>query len=195
MHPAPAFRSDEDWLATAAEIGFAHIFVAGADGPMVVHAPVTLHDRRLRFHVARSNRATPHLPGAIAVASVQGVDGYISPNWYATPVDQVPTWNYVAVEIDGVLTSLDEPALLEQLDALAAVHEPRVNPVAPWTRDKTDPRRIEALLRGICGFELRPTAVRGTRKLSQNKTVADRAGVVAGLEAIGHDALAAAMRG
>ncbi|MDP1027348.1 FMN-binding negative transcriptional regulator [Sphingomonas sp. KR1UV-12] len=194
MHPAPAFRSDEDWLALAGTIGFAHIFLAGAEGLMVVHAPVTRHGDRLRFHVSRANRIAPHLPGAAALVSVQGVDGYVSPNWYAAPVDQVPTWNYVAVEIDGIVAPLDEAELLAQLDELAAVHEPRVNPAAPWTRDKTDPARIVALLRGIVGFELTPTAIRGTRKLSQNKTTADRAGTVAGLDAAGNVALAAAMR-
>ncbi len=165
---------------------------------MLVHAPVTRHGDALRFHVARHNRAAAHLDaahldGATALLCVVPVDGYVSPNWYAVPGDQVPTWNYVAIEIEGLLRRLDEGELVEQLDELARVHEPRVNPGAPWTRAKMDPARFRAMLAGIRGFELCPTMVRGTTKLSQNKTPADRAGVVAGMEAAGNRAMAAAM--
>lgn len=157
---------------------------------MVAHAPVTLHDGRLRFHLARANRLHPHLDGARVLASIAGPDGYVSPNWYARPGNQVPTWNYVAIEVEGVARRLPEAALLAQLDALADRHEPRPN---PWTRAKTDPAVIASLLRAIEGFEIEATAVRGTIKLSQNKSAGDRTGVVAGLRAQGNMALADAM--
>jgi transcriptional regulator len=193
MHPNPAFRNDAAALDRVAAIGFAHIAVFTPAGPMMVHAPVTRHAAGLRFHVARHNRATPYLDGAMALLSVSPVDGYISPNWYAAPTDQVPTWNYVAIEVEGRLRLLDEPALIEQLDDLAARHEPRVNPAAPWTRDKMDAARFQAMLQGIRGFELLPTAIRGTTKLSQNKSSQDRQRVVAALDASGNGRLATAM--
>ena len=84
-------------------------------------------------------------------------------------------------------------ALVEHLDAVAAAHEPRVNPAAPWTRGKMDDTVFRRMLRGIVGFELAVTAVRATAKLSQNKSAADRVGVVAGLRAGGNHALANAM--
>ena len=194
MHPDPAFRDDAaDALDRAAGAGFAHVFAATSAGPMVVHAPVTRHGGRLRFHVARANRIAPHLDGAAVLVSVTGPQGYVSPNWYATPGDQVPTWNYLAVEIDGNARAIDDAALVEQLDALAAVHEPRVNPARPWTRDKMDDAVFRRMLRGIVGFEVTVAAVRATTKLSQNKSAADRAAVAGGLRAGGNDALADAM--
>jgi len=196
MHPNPAFRDagsgDGGLLDAAAAIGLAHIFV-GLPAPMVVHAPVTRHGDTLRFHVARSNRIAAHLDGAAVLASVQGDHGYISAGWYAPGPDQVPTWNYRAIEIEGRCTALDPPALIEQLDALAAAHEPRTNPAAPWTRAKMAPGPLAAMLRAIRGFEIAVTAVRATAKLSQNRTAADRAGVVAGLRAIGDHPLATAV--
>lgn len=196
MHPAPVFRDDTaDALDRAAAIGFAHVAVATPAGPMVVHAPITRHGGALRFHVSRANRAAPHLDGAAVLVSVGGPQGYVSPNWYERPGDQVPTWNYLAVEIDGVAAAIGEAALVEQLDALAALHEPRASPAAPWTRDKMDDGAFRAMLRGIVGFEVAVGAVRATAKLSQNKPAADRRGVVAGLRASGNDALAAAMAG
>ncbi len=191
MHPNPAFRPDPaTLLEQAAAIGFAHLFVATPAGPMVAHAPVTLHGDRLRFHLARANPLHRHVDGAMLLASIAGPEGYVSPNWYVRPGNQVPTWNYIAIEIEGIARALADAALLDQLDTLADRHEPRPN---PWTRAKADPAAITAMLRAIEGFEIEVTAVRGTTKLSQNKNAADRAGVIAGLRARGEDALAAAM--
>lgn len=196
MQPNSAVRTDADTaLEQAAAIGFAQVFAATPAGPMVAHAPVTRHGDRLRFHVARANRIVPHLDGAAVLVGVAGVEGYVSPNWYTRPGDQVPTWNYVAVEIDGVAATIDEAALVEQLDLLAAIHEPRVNPANPWTRGKMADEVFRTMLRAIIGFEVTVTAVRATTKLSQNKPPADRLGVVTGLHGGGSHALADAMAG
>ena len=191
MHPDPRFRADPaDLVERAAAIGFAHVFAATPQGPMVVHAPVTRHGDRLRFHVARANRIARHLDGADLLLSVAGPQGYVSPNWYECPGGQVPTWNFVTIEIEGRAAMLPEAGLIEQLDALARAHEPRP---APWTRDTMDRVAFDRLLRAIVGFELAVAAARGTTKLSQNKTPADRDGVIAGLHAAGNGALAKAM--
>ena len=92
--------------------------------------------------------------------------------------------------IEARCAAIDEPALVEQLDRLADVHEPRPG---PWTRAKMDAGIFAKMLGGIRGFELEVTALRGTAKLSQNKTAADRIGVVRGLTAAGNGALAETM--
>jgi len=197
MHPNPAFRPGDDaaLIDWAARIGFAHLFIATPLGPMVAHAPIAAAGpQAVRFHVARANRIHAHLDGARMIASVTGAEGYVTPNWYADGASQVPTWNYVAAELEGVVHAIDEDGLVAQLDALAAAHEPRISPDNPWTRDKMDEARFRAMLRAIAGFELRIDAMRGTTKLSQNKPVADRERVIAGLAATGYDELARAMR-
>ncbi|WP_380785183.1 FMN-binding negative transcriptional regulator [Sphingomonas sp. R86521] len=195
MHPNPAFRAENDIrsLEAAAAIGFAHIVVVTDQGPMVVHAPVTQAGSRLQFHVARGNRATAHLDGATVLVSVVGAHGYVSPNWYVDHTNQVPTWNYDAIEIDGVAHAIDDAALVEQLDALARFHEPRVNPDNPWSQDKMDETVFARMRGGIRGFEVAVTAIRGTTKLSQNKSPGDRIGIIAGLNACGNTDLAEAM--
>ena len=190
MHPNPAFRPRADLLDRAAAIGFAHLFAATPAGPMVAHVPLTRHGDELWFHAARANRLHAHLDGASVLASIAGPDGYVSPNWYAAPGNQVPTWNYTTIEIDGITRALPEADLYVQLDALADRHEPRP---APWTRAKADPAAISAMLRAIQGFALHVTAIRGTDKLSQNKGAEDRARVIAGLRARGNAALADTM--
>ncbi len=168
MHPGRAFAWEgrDELLAFVADIAFCTIAV---DGPMVVHAPVLVAGPdRLRFHVSRGNRAAAALEGARALASCLGPDAYISPDWYGAP-DQVPTWNYLAVEAEGPLRRLDEAELAALLDDLSAAHEARLAPKAPWTRAKMSPGRFEAMLNAIIGYDLLIEDLRGTRKLGQNK--------------------------
>ena len=197
MHPNKAFRFDSDaaMLDWAFARGFAHILAATSEGPMAAHAPIAPADDEVaRFHLARGNRLVPLLDGARVILSIAGADGYITPNWYTEPAKQVPTWNYLAVEIEGVARPLDEDGLIEQLDALAAIHEPRVIPDNPWTRAKMDDARFRAMLRAIIGFEVTIEAVRGTNKLGQNKADTDRLGAVEGLARADNRALADLMR-
>ncbi len=193
MHPRPDFhwRDAAAMQAFVAARGFAHIFALTADGPMVVHAPVTvMAGGALRFHLGRANRIRRHLDGAAVVASIAADDSYISPDWYDAP-DQVPTWNFRAVEVAGTARALDEAALIAQLDDLSANFEAALAPKRPWTRAKMSPGSFEGMLPGILAFEIAGATWRGTCKMSQNKTGADRRGVIAGLEGIGRGDVAA----
>ena len=187
MHPNAAFRwEDEAAMRTfVAARGFATLCVATPEGPIVAHAPlIVTAEGCLRFHVARGNRITRHLDGATMVACVADADFYVSPDWYASE-DQVPTWNYLVVEVEGSVTALDEPGLAAQVEALSNHFERTLAPKPVWTRDKMTPGRFEAMLRAIQGFELAPTAWRGTRKMGQNKAAEDRAALAGALAASG----------
>jgi len=198
MHPNRAFAWDdrEGMLALVGEVAFCTICV---DGPMVVHAPVVVAGSdRLRFHIARSNPVAASLDGARdgapsrAVVSCLGPDAYISPDWYGTP-DQVPTWNYLAVEAEGALRRLDEEELVGLLDDLSAQHEARFAPKPAWTRARLTAGRFEAMVKAIIGYELTIEALRGTRKLGQNKRESERFAAAEGL-APHHPELARLMR-
>ncbi|HEV2568625.1 FMN-binding negative transcriptional regulator [Sphingomonas sp.] len=196
MHANRAFHDldDEQAMALAERIAFAHIFASTQAGPMVAHAPIVRDgERAFRFHLARGNRMTAHLDGATVLLSLTGPHGYVTPNWYDPPGDQVPTWNYLAVELDGIARLMPDEALIKQLDRLAELHEPGLSPV-PWTRGKMDPAKFDAMRKAIRGFEVEVSAVRVTRKLSQNKPAEDIAGVIAGLWASGNHRLAEAMQ-
>ena len=195
MHPNPLFRSDDRALLEALidEIGFAMVFMTTPDGPRVAHTPlVSTGTGQVRFHISRGNALARHLAGAEALLVVNGPDGYVSPRWYADP-NQVPTWNYVALELEGPVRRLDADETTGLLDALSARHEGRIDGV-PWTRDKLDPAKFRQLLAGIVGFELEARAWRPTLKLSQNKPVEERERVAAGHEAMGATGVAHLIR-
>ncbi|WP_423142045.1 FMN-binding negative transcriptional regulator [Parablastomonas sp. CN1-191] len=197
MHPGSAFRApDREWAtAIVEEVGFGMVFAATPDGPRVAHTPLVLTgDGALQFHLARGNGLTRGLDGAAALALVNGPDGYVSPRWYADAAGAVPTWNYVAVEMEGRVRRMDEDGLVGLLETLSARHEGRL-PAPAWTLDRLDAGARAGLLAGIAGFEMEIAAWRPTFKLSQNRNAADRAGVAAGLEGSGAAGIAALMRG
>jgi transcriptional regulator len=195
MHPNAAFRfaPDDPALAFVAAYGFAHLFGQTPDGPRVAHVPLLVTATgTIRFHLANGNALVPHLPTITVLASVGGPGSYVSANWYAEPRNQVPTWNYRSVEIEGKVRALDAAELEALLNLSAATFEPRVG--QDWTMAKMERPRAEAMMRAITGFELTPTAIRSTDKASQNRSDADACGVVAAMEAIGDTAGAVAIR-
>ena len=200
MHPASSFRNpDRALLETMVEeIGFGMIFAATPDGPRVAHVPLLWTGANdsggsLQFHLSRGNAMTKHLNGMTVLAVVNGPDGYVSPRWYADP-EQVPTWNYVAVELEGRVRRMDAEGLLGQITALSDKHEARIAAGTPWTMDKLPEAKSRALQAGIVGFELEVLGWRETIKLSQNKNAEERERVAAGLESEGAAGIAALMR-
>lgn len=195
MHPGGAFawHDAQAMLAFVAETAFARIIANTPDGLRIAHTPVVVtDDGALRFHLANANALAPHLPGRPALVVVEGPNAYLSANWYRDVRGAVPTWNYVAVECEGRVRRLDGDALVALLDDLARLMEPRVG--EDWTRSKMEPRRFEAMLDAITAYELRIEALRGTHKLSQNKSGTELAGVLQGFEASGRRDMAAAIR-
>lgn len=201
MHPDPSFRlkgSDADQRSTmemlVQDIGFGMLFAQTPDGPRVAQSALYLTgDGAVQFHLANGNALTRHLAGREALLVVNGPDGYISPDWYAGP-DQVPTWNYVSVEMEGPVRAMDRDGLVALLDDLASVNEARLAPKPEWTRDKMDTKKFDRMLGAITGFEMEIRAWRPTFKLSQNKPDADRLRAADEVEKTGRRALAHLMR-
>lgn len=196
MHPNSAFRHDDRDLheALIAEIGMGMVFATTPDGPRVAHAPLfSTGDGAVQFHLARGNALAKHLDGMTALALINGPDGYVSPRWYADQ-RQVPTWNYVALELEGRVRRMDQDGLHALLENLSAINEARIPEGTPWTMDKMPPDDLRRMMAAIVGFEMEVQAWRPTFKLSQNKSADERARVAAGLEAQGSPAIAELMR-
>ncbi len=196
MHPNAAFRhEDRDLLeAMIGEIGFGMVFATTPDGPRVAHVPIlSTGGGAVQFHLARGNALTKHIDGMTALAVINGPDGYVSPRWYADAA-QVPTWNYVSLELEGTVRRMDADGLLTQLEGLSKRQEALVSAGEPWAMDKMPPDKLRQMLGAIVGFEMEVQAWRPTFKLSQNKDAGERERVAAGLEAEGSSAIAQLMR-
>ena len=187
MHPAIPFKVVDETalLDHLAASPFCTLAASVGERVLVAHAPVIARRDdgvlKLDFHLSRGNAlAAAVAAGFPAVAVSLAADAYVSPDWYENR-DSVPTWNYVAVEVEGPVGPLDLAATVALLDDLSAMEEARLLPKVPWTRHKMSPGKFDSMVKGIVGAQMRVTRLEGTTKLSQNKTDADRSGVMAAL--------------
>jgi transcriptional regulator len=147
------------------------------------HLPLMLQGERLVGHLARANTQWQLLVAeSSSLAIFSGVDGYVSPSHYATKRETgrvVPTWNYEAVHAYGRLEVIEDPGrILEVVSCLTDLHEAARK--HPWKVTDAPGDYIARQLQGIVAVVLHVTRLLGVRKLSQNKTHADLAGVIAG---------------
>ncbi|WP_273699520.1 FMN-binding negative transcriptional regulator [Paracoccus sphaerophysae] len=201
MYVPPAFREDRPQAihALIEAHPLALLVSTGEDGLTANPVPMLLDPSAdvLRCHLARANGQIGELRAAQAagrevLAVFQGPQAYISPGWYASKAEHgrvVPTWNYLIVQVRGVPRVIEDADWLRgQVGALTDRHEAGL--ADPWSVGDAPDGFVAAQLRGIIGLELPLTRVTGKWKASQNRPAADRAGVIAGLEAAG-DAMAA----
>jgi transcriptional regulator len=146
----------------------------------------------LRAHLARANPQIEELKAtAECLVVFQGPQHYISPSLYPTKQESgkvVPTWNYITVHAWGTPRVIDETDWIHrQVDDLTRHKEsPRA---APWQVSDAPDAFVNAQLKGIIGLEIPIIRIEGKWKVSQNRPAVDQAGVVAGLESEGGDAL------
>jgi transcriptional regulator len=170
----------------------------GLDATVVpfVHQPAAEGWGSLHGHLARANAQWRLAPTA-AMVILRGPDGYVSPSWYATTREHgrvVPTWDYVVVHVHGELVAHDDPDHVRSLVERLTDHHEAGRPT-PWSVADAPADFVDNQLRAIVGVELRIARVEAKAKLSQNRSVADVDGVVAGLHEAGEPALARAVEG
>lgn len=188
MYIPPAFQEEDPSAiaATMANYGFATLITVRGDCVNATHLPLLFDAHRgerglITGHVARANpQAADLAEGKPATAIFLGPHAYISPRWYET-AEAVPTWNYVAVHAEGIPRVIEEPErVTEYLEALTAQFEGD-RPDA-WRPGELRPELLEGLCRSIVAFELPVRRMEAKSKLNQNRTAADRAGVIRNLE-------------
>lgn len=186
-----ALDDDDAIRAMVHAVGAGELVTTGEDGyPAATRLPVVWDGDRVVMHIARANphwRAVSADADVPALVVVTDAEAYISPAWYATKAEHgrvVPTWNYSAVHLTGRLRRHEDPAWL--LDAVTRLSDQQEAPRAePWAVTDAPAKYVEKQLKAIVGLELTIERVEAKAKLSQNRSLEDRAGVVAGLRAEG----------
>ncbi len=193
MYLQAAFR-EEDLATMHAAMRATNLMTLvtqGADGLQASHVPVLLDETNglngtITGHLSRANEQWQKTDTSLpALAMFRGPDAYISPSWYATKREHgkvVPTWNYVAVHAHGPIKFFDDREQLRGIvTGLTDRHE--AGRAEPWAVADAPDDYVEAMLKGIIGFELVIDRLEGKWKMSQNRGEADRRGVVDGLNA------------
>ena len=207
MYVPAHFKPDEGTVRELLRnLGAANLITASADGLLATMLPLVYDEGESRpglgpwgallGHVARNNSQwrVPAIGEALVI--VQGPDAYISPAWYATKREHgrvVPTWNYVTAHVHGRLAIHDDPDWVEaNVRRLTAKYER--SRAEPWSVDDAPEAYIAGQLKAIVGVEIVIDRVEGKVKLSQNRSDADIAGAIEGLEERGEHRISAAMR-
>ena len=171
------------------ETRLAVLVTHGEQGLLASHIPVLIDTGEGEYgtvygHLARANRQWQELQqGSEALLVYAGADAYVSPSFYpskAATHKVVPTWNYLAVHAYGSAEVIEDgAALLDIVSRLTDRHEQGRD--TPWQVSDAPSDFIEGMLRAIVGFRLPITRIQGARKLSQNRSAEDVAGVRNGL--------------
>jgi transcriptional regulator len=138
----------------------------------------------LRCHVARANPIWRDFSPAVeALAIFQGPNAYVSPSFYPSKQvtgEVVPTYNYVIVHGYGAMKIIHDREWLRGLvTRLTSRFEG--GRVAPWQVTDAPAAFIDKQLGAIVGIEIPLTKLFGKWKVSQNRPVDDRKGVIEGL--------------
>ncbi len=161
---------------------------AGSMGLYGTHLPTVLKDDgpfgTIECHLARAN---PHwkdlAAGGEALMIFQGPESYVTPNWYPSKAlhgKTVPTWNYAVVHAYGRPAVMEDPDWKRRHVSELTAQQER-GEAQPWAVTDAPESYVQAMLRGIVGFRFAIERLEGKWKMSQNRELPDRAGVVQGL--------------
>lgn len=172
---------------------FATLITQTESGPVINHLPlmidVTGSMVKLIGHLSRHNPQLEHFQKGLQVTAVfHGPQTYITPRWYAE--HDVPTWNYAVVHATGAARALEShKEVLNILRKLTGKFEPRTaDPQGYWKFSLPEDLSSEKdLSAAIAGFEIELTHLEGKFKLGQNRSQADKTGVIRGLQARGDE--------
>ncbi|WP_326539782.1 FMN-binding negative transcriptional regulator [Pseudorhodoferax sp.] len=188
MYTPPAYAEHDRTRLHACmrEWSFATLVTHGSDGAQATHLPFLLDSDdgqlgRLTTHLARNNRQLLDLEeGAAALVLFQGPHAFISPSWYDNR-NTFPTWNYTAVHARGQPRLVTEPEAIRQV--LVRTVRTYDTPLGgSWTFEGMPESMTGPRLRAIVALEIPIASLEGKMKLNQDKSLADRRGVIAALE-------------
>ncbi len=149
-----------------------------------VHKPDPAPWGTIEAHLARNNTQWETLDASVeALVIFQGPDAYITPSWYASKRETgraVPTWNYVVVHAYGPLRVIQDPGWLRRHVEELTDQQERGRP-HPWRVTDAPAEYLENMLKAIVGVQIPISKVVGKWKLGQNRSLADRQGMLAGL--------------
>lgn len=158
------------------------ILVSQKEGQLAAtHIPMLLSEEGtcLTGHISRGNRQWKDVGSSSEVLAIfNGPHAYISSSWYDH--ENVPTWNYIAVHVYGVIRIIEGDELLESLRHLVDKYEQHSE--KPVSVEKMSPDFLKKEIRGIVGFEITITNIEAAYKLSQNRDKANHDNIIQELE-------------
>lgn len=168
-------KFEGDWETVVKEYPLGSLLTVVEGKILTSFLPFHLEGKNLFAHFALPNHHWKELEGRSSKILFQGPQSYISPTWYSEC--DVPTWNYVAVEMEvsaNLLPISETTSLLRKMSKLYEGGD-------GWQFQI--PSDLPDLSKAIVGVRFSVQEVQGKWKLSQNRSREDRKSVIQGLRA------------
>ncbi|TGL25142.1 FMN-binding negative transcriptional regulator [Leptospira bourretii] len=181
MYIPKDFQMETEFIYQSIEEYPFSVLVSGSENGLVAtHLPLLLSDdkQKLVGHFAKPNPQKESVSKEV-LCIFSGPHCYISPSWYETE-RAVPTWNFTAVHVKGILNIVDDPEKIQK--SLVALVERFESKDSKYQIESVDTNYIEGLKKGIVPFEIQITHIEGKQKLSQNHSVERRNLVISNLD-------------
>ena len=147
------------------------------------HIPLFIEESKnnqliLSGHISKLNPQSENFAeNGNVLAIFSGAHSYISSSWYDH--EEVPTWNYIAVHIEGKIEILNQKQTLLHLENLVNKYEKNSeNPISTKSLSKETMRQANEIL----AFNIIVTNIDAVKKLSQNKKENTKKSIISHLE-------------
>jgi len=170
------------------ENSFAILVNQSNDKINATHIPLFIEESNenqliLSGHISKLNPQSENFAeNGNVLAIFSGAHSYISSSWY--DYEEVPTWNYLAVHVEGKIEILNEERKLLHLEHLVNKYEKNSeNPIS--TKSLSEKTMSQA--NGILAFNIIVKNIDAVKKLSQNKSENNKKSIISHLEKSGNE--------
>lgn len=176
------FDDQSEQIAFMKRYSFATIITSYNNLPIATQLPFVVNEVNgkvlISGHFAQANEQVKYIEQYTSLIIFTEPHAYISPSHYEKH-ESVPTWDYISIHAYGKATIInDEKAKEQALKGMILYYEKEY--IVQW--DSLSEKFKQGMMRGIVAFELEVNNLRGTKKLSQNKSEQERKNIVTHLE-------------
>ncbi|OOG17828.1 transcriptional regulator [Sphingobacterium sp. CZ-UAM] len=176
------FKDYTEQIAFMKQYSFATIVSIKDNTPIATQLPFQIKEQAdklfLSSHFAVANEQASYIVENTSLVIFSEPHAYISPMHYDKE-ESVPTWDYIAVHAYGTARIINnEDEKTEVLEQMIKSYDSDY--LTQW--QGLSDRFKKGMMRGIVAFELEVTDLQGQKKISQNKTAAERERIAAYLE-------------
>lgn len=176
-------KDEEKLLKFMNEFNFATLITSENEIPFATHLPFIIEKRGdklyLSAHLAKANPHWKQFENSKNVLVIfHQPHAYISPLNYEE-IQNVPTWNYVAVHAYGSIKTFPPVENLRLLEKQVEIFDPQYFQTN-WQQISDEYKNN--LAKGVVAFEIEVNDLQGKKKLNQNKRGKDAENVIKTLE-------------
>ena len=173
-----SFTDGQEIVAFMQRYSFATIVTQVDSLPVATHLPFLIKEEDdkiiLQAHFAKANPQWKEIEGSTSLVIFTEPHAYISPNNYEK-LENVPTWNYIAVHAYGKARILD--GVEQKTELLKHTIKAFESAYLQQWEELPEQYRLK-MMNGIVAFEIKVADLQAKKKLSQNRSELERENII-----------------